>query len=284
MFGFFKKNEGKPMEQEVQEDREKSFESVQLKVFSSQFLPKERSILAVTWSGIFNGEQAGYKELWMSSTRLTAWKEENSSEVHRGDSTLVILGTEQLLDLLRRRAPPDSVIKFHARVSADNSYLLLLDLPEPCSDLELKLILREQKKPVTFFEEGLGEFALNRQVGWFEAELDWLGVDISLIFDQEEDRADCVQHAKTLLADAERWDRRVRDHAAYKLTALANDWAEQEEITREQFMDRMELTSIEVRADGSFEFWFDDGDMFCGHSIYVSGNLEDGPTDANMEE
>ena len=40
--------------------------------------------------------------------------------------------------------------------------------------------------------------------------------------------------------------------------AAANDWAgqledeEPQEITKEQFMGRMELESIEIRADGSF--------------------------------
>ena len=48
-------------------------------------------------------------------------------------------------------------------------------------------------------------------------------------------------------------------------------------------MDRMELESIEIRADGSFEFWFADGDMFYGHSIHVSGDMEHGPDDAAME-
>ena len=48
-------------------------------------------------------------------------------------------------------------------------------------------------------------------------------------------------------------------------------------------MDRMELESIEIRADGSFEFWFADGDMFYGHSIHVSGDMENGPDRADME-
>ena len=153
----------------------------------------------------------------------------------------------------------------------------------------MKTILEEQKKPVTFWEEGLGTFTLNRQVDWFETELDWLGAEISLVFDQDENRADCVMNAKALLADAAGWDRRVREYAADELLSTANDWAgqmedeEPQEITREQFMERMELESIEIRADGSFQFWFGDGDLFYGHSIWVSGDLENGPDDASME-
>ena len=81
----------------------------------------------------------------------------------------------------------------------------------------------------------------------------------------------------------------MREYAADDLLSSANDWAEQmedeepQEITKEQFMERMELESIEIRADGSFEFWFADGDMFYGHSIHVSGDMEKGPDRADME-
>ena len=121
---------------------------------------------------------------------------------------------------------------------------------------------------------------------WFETELDWLGAEISLVFDQDENRADCVMNAKALLADAAGWDRRVREYAADELLELANDWSQDMdedggavEVTREQFMERMELEAVQVEPDGSFEFWFGDGWMFAGHSIRVTGSLENGDFD-----
>ena len=197
--------------------------------------------------------------------------------------SLSTVGDEQLLEILRRRTRPDFIIKFRGRVSEDGQRLLLLDLPEPGFDPDLKAILEEQKKPVTFWEEGLGTFTLDRRVDWFETEVDWLGGQISLVFDAGEDRAGALQNAKALLADAASWDERIRAYAADDLLASANDWAEDGEITREQFIQRMELESIEIRADGSFEFWFADGDMFYGHSIHVSGGMEHGPDRADME-
>ena len=95
-----------------------------------------------------------------------------------------------------------------------------------------------------------------------------------------------MKNAKALLAKAAEWDRRVREYAAGELLDLANDWAENAEageVTKERFMERMEPESIEIRGDGSFEFWFSDGDMFYGHSIRVSGDLENGPDEAQME-
>ena len=150
----------------------------------------------------------------------------------------------------------------------------------------LKAILEAQKQSVTLEVDGLGLFTLNRRVRWFEAEIDWCGASVQLDFDQgePEEMAKAQEVARTLLADAENWDRRVREYAAGELTSLANDWAEgEEELTPEDFMARMELSAIQVEPDGEFEFWFEDGEMFYGHSIHVMGNLTDGPDWAQME-
>lgn len=294
MFGLFKKKEKeKEAEKETEREAAKGLprpeESAQLRAFSSQFLPRELTVQAVTGATEFNGSKAGNKELWIASTSLTAWKEENSDEIHRGNFSLTTLGDDQLLEILRERAPWDSVIRFRGRVSEDGTYLLLLNLPEPDSDPQLKAILREQKEPITFDEEGLGTFFLNRQTDWFETDVDWLGTAITLVFNREENREDCVAHAKALLADVERWDSQVRAYAAGEFHALANDWAEgiegeeSEPVTREEFMERLGLDSIEIRADGSLEFWFNDGEMLYGHTIHISVDLENGPVEASME-
>ena len=284
MFGLFKKKGEEPEEKAQEREQARSGKSVKFKEFAAKFLPEELPILAVTGANGFGGGKTGGEELWTASIGLTAWMEEDSPEIHRGEFVLSAVGDDQLLEILRHRAPRDFILKFRARASEDGTRLLLLDLPEPGFDPDLKAILEEQKKPVTFWEEGLGTFTLNRQVNWFEAEADWLGTEISLVFDREEDRVGCVANAKALLAAAAGWDKRVREYAADELTSLANDWAEdEEEITREGFMERMEPESIEVRADGSFEFWFADGEMFYGHSIHVTGNLTDGPRTAQME-
>ena len=285
MFGLFKKKEEKTETvSDPREEYKKRFPKLQV-----EYQPEELTILAVTGANGFGGGKTRGETLWTASVGLTAWMEEDSPDIHRGEFVLSTIADDKLLEHLQRRVRPDFIIKFKGRVAEDGRRLLLLDLPEPAFDPDLKAILEEQKKPVTFWEEGLGTFTLNRQVDWFETEVDWLGGPISLVFDAGEDRAEALPNAKALLASAADWDKRVREYAADDLLASANDWAEQmedeepQEITREQFMDRMELESIEIRADGGFHFWFADGDMFYGHSIHVSGDLEHGPDEASME-
>ena len=284
MFGLFQSKGEKP-EEPIQ-----NTENKQYKALAAQFQPEELSILAVTGANGFSGGKTGKEKLWTAHLGLTAWMEEDSPDIHRGEFVLTTIADDRLLDVLRQRTPPDFIVKCKGRVSQDGQRLLLLDLPVPGFDPDLKAILEEQKKPVTFREEGLGTFTLNRQVDWFETEINWLGTEISLTIDMEEAREEALQNAKTLLASAADWDKRVRECAADELLQNANDWNQEMEkdgetptITREQFMERMELESIEVMADGSFQFWFADGDMFYGHSIWVSGDLENGPDEASME-
>ncbi len=94
-----------------------------------------------------------------------------------------------------------------------------------------------------------------------------------------------LQVARALWKDQEQWARRIEDYAVQELLRLKNEsWldAEEVELTADQFKARMTLESITVEPDGSFDFWHDDGDLFCGHSIQVSGNLSEGPTDADI--
>ena len=284
MFGLFKKKDAPKATQ--------SGEGEAFKSFAADFSTEELDILAVTGASGFGAVQQEDTGLWEASIGLTAWMEEDSPEIHREEIGLVSLCDDTLRNYLRQRVPPDFIIKFRARLSLDGKRLLMVDLPQPAFDPDLKAILEEQKKPESTYVDGLGTFVLNRQVGWYEAEVDWLEGTVRLDFDKGEAEAmkAAQDTARALLADAQGWDQRVRAFAAGQLTDLANQWAQDgeeedtsEEITPEDFMGRMELDAIQVDDQGGFTFWFADGEMFWGHSIRVSGTLAGGPDDAQME-
>ena len=292
MFKLFgKKQEAQPRSREEAEGTPLS-RHPKAAALAAQFGEEEFDILAVTGANAFGGGQSDEGEEYRTVTLpLTAWREDDGP-VHREDTCLVALADDKLLTYLRRLAPRDSIIQVRVRQGLEDDRFLMAGMPAPVMDPELKAILDEQKKPVTFWENGLGTFALNRAVGWFEAEGDWLGQPVRLEFDRDENRADCLSHFHTLMEGQEEWDRRVRSLAADKLLSLANDWEadaagsedrEAEEITREDFISRMELDAVQVYEDGAFDFWFNDGDLFWGHAIHVTGSLETGPEDAQME-
>lgn len=270
MFGLFKKKDEKPEEQKL----EQNTENKQYKEFAAQFQPEELSVLAVTGANGFGGGRGGKETLWTASVGLTAWMEEDSPDIHRGEFLLTTIADDKLLGALRQRVPRDFIIKFKGRLSEDGGRILLTSLPEPGFDPDLKAILEEQKKPVTFWEEGLGTFTLNRQVDWFETDIDWLGATVTLSFDREEEEKmrQSQATARTLLAGAEEWDRRVREYAGEELL----DLFEEEGLS----MDQMELEAIQADCWGGYGFWFSDSE---GRSVHVTGDLENGPHDADLE-
>lgn len=297
MFGFGKKK--KKEETAAQGETKEALEAEEhreLREFAADFEPETLDLMALTGPLRFDESRAEGKELWTMTAGLTAWLEEDVEGVHQGSFQLVAMGDEKLKDYLISRVPGDFILKFKGRMEKDGGdRILLAGLPEPGFDAELKALRDEQRKPVTFWLDGLGTFTLVRAVGWFEAEVEWKGQTIQLDMDQDENRADCAETAKALLADQDKWDRSVREFAAKELLDLANQWAAEggeegdgdeapEEITAEQFMERMELESVQVYEDGAFDFWFNGGDLFPGRSIHVSGSLTDGPTEAQMEE
>lgn len=261
MFGFFKKKSGEiPEEQErlqkaaAREAERKEAPAIpeELRALGQKFLPEEFSILAVTGAGGFGGSRPQENGPWLAVLELTAWKEEDSEEpAHREKTQLVALADDKLMDYLRRRVRGDSVFQIMVRPSEDGKQFLMTELPQPEIDPEMKAILEEQKKPVSIWVPELGTFTLNRLVNWFEAEVEWLGQPARLDIDREEDWDACVEQAKALMADQKGWDEKVRSFAADQLLEQANDWAqdaaegeEPEEITREQFMERLELDAV----------------------------------------
>lgn len=287
MFGLFKKKEAPKASN--------SPESFAVKSFAADFFPEELDILAVTGPTGFGAVQQEDSGLWEASIGLTAWMEEDSPEVHREETGLVTLCDDTLRGYLRQRVPPDFIIKFRARLSLDGRRLLLLDLPQPAFDPDLKALLEEQKKPESTDVQGLGTFTLNRQMGWYEAEVDWLEQRIRLDFDKGEEAAmkAAQDTARALLADAQSWDTRVRSFAAAHLASLAGQWAPDgfseedapaREMTPEEFAQRLELDAIQVDDQGGFIFWFQDSALLWGRCVRVNGTLELGPDDAQMEE
>lgn len=278
MFGLFKKKEKdapKPVNAEAEEFR----------AFAAGFEAEDRTVLVLTGpQGLVTGKNKG-DLLWTAGVVLTAWLEEDSPELCREPTSLVSKGDETLMGVLRQRIPRDFILKCKVRPSVDGKRLLLTGLPEPGFDMDLKAILDESKKPVTLDGGALGQFTLNRSVGVFQGEADWLGQTLQLTFDRDEDQQACLAGLQAMVTVQAEWDGKLREFAASELLDLANEWAadaDEEEVSLEDFMQRIEPDTLAFQENGTFDFWFNDGELFFGHAIRVSGTLE-GPTTAEME-
>ncbi len=285
---------------EDQELWEAVFRTKAYKRESERFLPEVVEIQAVVGACGFSGGKAGKEKLWSASVELTAWKDEKSGEIYKGEFLLGTAADDRLLHLLQEQVKADSIIRAKVRIDEDKKRFLLLESVQAGDDPSLKEILKEQIQEVAMEVEGLGRFLLDRSVNWFAAAVEWMGKEVELTFDQEEEEVmeHAIRTAKALMADQAGWDRRIREYAADELLELANEWAAEDTneemvevldemgellVSRKQFMERMELETINVLEDEEFEFWFRDGDMFWGHSIRVSGSLSGRLDGAHIE-
>lgn len=157
------------------------------------------------------------------------------------------------------------------------------------NDAELTAEADRLQRPVTADDPQLGRLTLDRRYDQFRAEVGWCGHTVQLTVEAEAGGStasvSAVAAARSLLADATGWQRRINDFAVARLLQLRNDtWREDDEpaLTEAEFVARMRLQSIAVAADGGFDFWHDDGGLFWGHAIQVSGTVVDGPTNADI--
>jgi hypothetical protein len=154
-------------------------------------------------------------------------------------------------------------------------------------DAELQARATKLQKPVTVETSRFGILTLDRTVNWFKAVTNWADCKITLHLSMDDaESVDQLLSIASQLWDAEPdWDAKVRDYAIRELLPLKNgNWLEDDEseLTAEDFTARMTIESITVYPNGSFEFWHDDGDLFLGHSIMVSGSISDGLDDADI--
>lgn len=250
----------------------------------------ERTIHGVVSASGASAGKSGREKLWTLNVDLIAWRIAGQ-EVRR--APLKVSKRVSDAELKAQKAPiaAETVIAFRGKLCESSPFgdarAELTSLLAPPTDPELESILDEYRQPVELTDPVLGKLVLDRSVDWFEGMVVWSGqpVQIGASLDENGDAADTLGTARALLADAAGWTAKVNAFVVDKLLALKNDsWLEEDEapLTADQFIACMQLDSITVDPGGYFTFWHNDGDLFWGHTIQVSGSLHEGLSDATI--
>ncbi|OWA34034.1 hypothetical protein B9G55_17020 [Saccharibacillus sp. O16] len=127
--------------------------------------------------------------------------------------------------------------------------------------------------------QGQGQLEFEELLQWFKGSIH-VGERKIRVALNTADRDEALELLPTLfeLADAlEETDASACRYAAEELLELKNDvWLdeEEEELSEEEFMSRMELESVTLEVEGRAAFWYADGDLFGGHTICVERNAD----------
>lgn len=174
----------------------------------------------------------------------------------------------------------------------NNRYMLVEVVKREVKNTQLEELQKYYAKQMTI-ENELGIFRLNRNFSWFEGEIEWNGIKVSVFMETDEKDGDSAEKSMSALLqfsrDFEKWDKKYRSFAAERLTELANDWLENddsegrpEEITEELFAKKIEIREINFSSNGNLTLYYSDDDMFCGHSIKIATDALGEPKEAKM--
>lgn len=193
-------------------------------------------------------------------------------------TTIYYLRVRELID----KSVP---VGFH---EAMGNCLMVVEVLGKTEESRLSEIKEAYLTPVTLSHDKLGDFKLNRRFSWFEGNITWRQekalVYLEVDTEEQETWHKALGNLSFIVEYQDRFDKEWREFSAKELTELANDWAEEETptITEEEFAKRLEISSITIYSNGNYTIYYNDDDLFYGHSIEIDGNIEKGIEYANM--
>jgi hypothetical protein len=239
------------------------------------------------------GGRAGKETLWTLRFSFQVWRgpdgriEEQRLSLQRPNLT------DRALQEMMAQVKPYDILRLRVRFlprpsdPKDSLAEVVELLGTESSDEDLNVRAALLKKPVTIAHPVLGTLTLNRAFDSYQTALDWKSHTIRLHLAREgcKDEEALFGLAATLWKGRREWDKQARDFAVKELLELKNgNWLgeDEKEFTPRRFKARMTLEEIAVSPNGHFEFYYNDGNLFWGHVIQVSGTLSQGPTYAGI--
>jgi hypothetical protein len=252
--------------------------------------PGTRSILGVVSANGVSGGRVPPDELWRLNLRVCPWRD-NGGPLQATELRIAKTFSHDELRRIMDSVKAYDVLEILVEPIIDQSGAIptaqMIRLAGVARDVDLERAAQELKKPVYYVDPQFGRLELDRGLNWLSCEPTWSDASVRLYasMDEAESEDAVLSTARTLWGNAVAWDARIRAFAADRLLELKNEsWLEEGEVelTSAEFILRMAIESVTVYPEGQFEFTLDDGGLFWGHSINVTGNLQDGLTDAGI--
>ncbi len=235
-------------------------------------------IVAVTGPEGISGVKSIGAGLWTAGIALTAWRLcDTSAPVYEEIRRLSLEMDEEKLKWAQRMIKKDSVVRLKVRERAGGFRREEL-VERICPDVEMQEILGRQQEPVYYEDAVLGTFKLNKSSGLFERMLGRNGMEVRLLFEQDEEEKMklALETLQTLVSNVDFWAESAGNYAVNQLLEQKSEsWLAEgeQEVTGEMLLTSMWLNDIQAMQGGKFRLWYSDGGMFGGHAVYVDGNI-----------
>ncbi|HBH94569.1 MAG TPA: hypothetical protein DDX91_02385 [Ruminococcaceae bacterium] len=272
----------------------------EFKKFESRYVREEKELIVLLSESVGSAGSFG-KGMWTPSAEFLAFIDpSDNSFVHESGYLEWLCEDSEsgewrydLQELTAYRVKCRSETEENRRGDRSRYYFLLTEVLErDVKEPELQKVLDEYLTPVEINDELCGKFVLDRQFDWFTRKIDWAGRKCSIYlecdFDDDEAAGKALDHFKRIYADLDKWDKKLRRFAAEELTGNANEWQEDSDeentapITEKSFAERIHISEFSINEEGEFSAYADDDDMFWGHSVEISGNVDGELDSANI--
>jgi hypothetical protein len=227
-----------------------------------------------------------FSKHWQLRMQLLAWRTPGGP-IEFGELTLVMQASKREVEAAAAPVQPFALVRLGVRMAEPepglDPFAVLVEPPAIGADPDMARVAEELKRPVTFEIADLGMFTLDRSANWFEASTLWRGqpVQVALSMDDHVSRELQIQRARNLWAEFDAWFRHAVDFAIADLLQVKNEaWLDENQppIEAGTFERALRIESVTIQSDGSVDLWFDDGDLFWGHSIMVACTPAGSPT------
>ncbi|MEI0495838.1 DUF2262 domain-containing protein [Brachyspira intermedia] len=213
-----------------------------------------------------------------------AYKNIITNEIIENENLLIVKeieDTKHYFQIFRNK----TIVRLKVRKEKDSSGLYMRFLLEDIIDTDYKdndlnIILEKYSKPVYYKDDEIGDFELDKSINCFEKNMSWTyNNDISVSFDNidEESNKNSIDIIKKIFACQKDIDKKLKEHIAENLLEDANSWNDDDgkpNISKEDFIKLITLTSITIIYEDNITFYFDDGDIFSGHVIAVDSDYD----------
>lgn len=126
--------------------------------------------------------------------------------------------------------------------------------------------------------EGAGSYTLFDNEYFYEGSASFMNQKVSVYIRSDKNFGlpeTSAELLKKVLKNAETYEQAAKEYAADDMLEIVNKWSDDGDISREEFMERIQIVGLLFNMDRSFELSFSDDGMLDGHIIEVCFNSDE---------